>query len=125
MACTQRTRIPRAYRVCPCIGNCHLLRSPRCTLGWTRQKTLDHLAAHTTLSIHEITTETDRYIARPGRALGYKMRELKIREPRALAEAELGDAFDIRAFHDAVLPNGPVTLPLLDTVTRRWIDTRR
>lgn len=94
-------------------------------LGWTRQATLDYLSAHTALSIHEITTETDRYIAWPGQALGYKMGELKIRELRALAEAELGDRFDIRAFHDAVLLNGPVTLPVLDTVIRRWIETQR
>ncbi len=94
-------------------------------LGWTRQQTLDYLAANTALSIHEITTETDRYIAWPGQALGYKMGELKIRELRALAETELGDAFDIRAFHDAVLLNGPVTLPVLDTVIRRWIADQR
>ena len=94
-------------------------------LGWTRQQTLDYLAANTALSIHEITTETDRYIAWPGQALGYKMGELKIRELRALAETELGDAFDIRAFHDAMLLNGPVTLPVLDTVIRRWIETQR
>ncbi len=94
-------------------------------LGWTRQQTLDYLAANTALSIHEITTETDRYIAWPGQALGYKMGELKIREMRALAEAELGDAFDVRAFHDAVLLNGPVTLPVLDTVIRRWIEAQR
>jgi len=94
-------------------------------LGWTRQQTLDYLTEHTALSIHEITTETDRYIAWPGQALGYKMGELKIRELRALAETELGEAFDIRAFHDAVLRNGPVTLPVLDTVIRRWIADQR
>ena len=94
-------------------------------LGWTRQRTLDYLAANTALSIHEITTETDRYIAWPGQALGYKMGELKIRELRALAEEELGDGFDVRAFHDEVLLNGPVTLPVLDTVIRRWIETQR
>ena len=90
-------------------------------LGWTRQQTLDYLAANTALSIHEITTETDRYIAWPGQALGYKMGELKIRELRAFAEAELGERFDIRDFHDAVLLNGPVTLPVLDRVIRAWV----
>lgn len=93
-------------------------------LGWTRQQTLDYLAANTALSIHEITTETDRYIAWPGQALGYKMGELKIRELRELAETELGEDFDIRDFHDRVLLSGPVTLPVLDDLIRRWIAER-
>ena len=53
------------------------------------------------------------------------MGELKIREMRALAEERLGDAFDIREFHDAVLLNGPVTLPVLDRVIRNWIERER
>ena len=93
-------------------------------LGWTRQRTLDYLAANTALSIHEITTETDRYIAWPGQALGYKMGELKIRELRELAEMELGEDFDVRDFHDRVLLSGPVTLPVLDDLIRRWIAER-
>lgn len=93
-------------------------------LGWTRQQTLDYLAANTALSLHEITTETDRYIAWPGQALGYKMGELKIRELRELAETELGEAFDVRDFHDRVLLSGPVTLPVLDDLIRRWIAER-
>ena len=94
-------------------------------LGWSRQQTLDYLAGNTALSIHEITTETDRYIAWPGQALGYKMGELKIRELRALAETELGGDFDIREFHDQILSNGPVTLPILDRLIRTWIAERR
>lgn len=93
-------------------------------LGWTRQQTLDYLAANTALSLHEITTETDRYIAWPGQALGYKMGELKIRELRELAESELGEDFDVRDFHDRVLLSGPVTLPVLDDLIRRWLRER-
>lgn len=93
-------------------------------LGWTRQQTLDYLAAHTALSLHEITTETDRYIAWPGQALGYKMGELKIRELRELAESELGEDFEVRDFHDRVLLSGPVTLPVLDDLIRRWLRGR-
>jgi uncharacterized protein (DUF885 family) len=83
--------------------------------GWTRQQAVDYLASHTALSLHEVGTEIDRYISWPGQALGYKMGELKIRELRARAEKELGPRFDIRAFHDAVLRNGPVPLPVLET----------
>jgi uncharacterized protein (DUF885 family) len=82
--------------------------------GWSRQQALDYLAANTALSTHEIRTEVDRYIAWPGQALAYKIGELKILELRRRAEASLGTRFDIRAFHDAVLENGGVTLPVLE-----------
>ena len=91
--------------------------------GWTRQRVIDYLAARTALSIHEITTETDRYIAWPGQALGYKMGELKIRELRGRAEEALGKAFDVREFHDVVLLNGPVPLPVLDDIVSDWIES--
>ncbi|REK04522.1 MAG: DUF885 domain-containing protein [Acidobacteria bacterium] len=82
--------------------------------GWTRQQTLDYLAENTALPLHEIETETDRYISWPGQALAYKMGEIKIRELRTRAEQALGDRFDIRAFHDAVLAGGSVPLPVLE-----------
>jgi uncharacterized protein (DUF885 family) len=82
--------------------------------GWTRDQALRYLAENTALSMHEVTTETDRYIGWPGQALAYKMGELKIRELRKRAEATLGPRFDLRAFHDAVLENGSVPLPVLE-----------
>ncbi len=82
--------------------------------GWSRQQALDYLAANTALSLHEVRTEVDRYIAWPGQALAYKMGELKILELRARATRELGPRFDLRAFHDAVLGNGGVPLPVLE-----------
>jgi len=89
--------------------------------GWTRQQAIDYLAANTALSMHEITTEVDRYIAWPGQALAYKWGEMKIWELRRRAEAALGDRFDIRAFHDAILANGGVTLALLDAQIDAYI----
>ena len=91
------------------------------TKGWQRQQVIDYLSNNTALSIHECTTETDRYIAWPGQALAYKMGELKIKELRKLAESELGDKFDKRAFHDKVLENGSLPLMILDDVIRDWI----
>ncbi len=83
------------------------------SMDWSRQRALDYLSANTALSTHEIRTEVDRYIAWPGQALAYKMGELRIVTLRARAQRALGDRFDIRAFHDAVLANGGVTLPVL------------
>ncbi|MEQ8763349.1 MAG: DUF885 domain-containing protein [Planctomycetota bacterium] len=90
-------------------------------LGWSRQQAIDFMAANTALSIHNITTEVDRYIAWPGQALAYKMGELKIRELRQRAESELGEAFDLRGFHDAVLGSGAVPLTVLEQIVDSWI----
>ena len=81
--------------------------------GWSRQKALDYMKSNTALSEHEIRTEIDRYIAWPGQALAYKTGELEIKALRARAARELGPRFDLRAFHDAVLGQGGVTLPVL------------
>jgi uncharacterized protein (DUF885 family) len=82
--------------------------------GWSRDQALEYLAGNTALSLHEVTTETDRYIGWPGQALAYKMGELKIRELRKRAETALGTRFDLRLFHDAVLRNGSVPLSVLE-----------
>jgi uncharacterized protein (DUF885 family) len=89
--------------------------------GWTRQQAIDYLAEHTALSVHECTTETDRYISWPGQALSYKTGELKIRELRRRAEQALGAKFDVRRFHDAVLGNGSVPLTVLEQVIDEFI----
>jgi len=90
--------------------------------GWTRQQAIDYMAANSAMSMHEIRSEIDRYIGWPGQALAYKTGELKIRELRALAEERLGERFDVRAFHDAVLENGAVPLTTLETLIHEWIE---
>ncbi|MEQ1492828.1 MAG: DUF885 domain-containing protein, partial [Terricaulis sp.] len=95
------------------------------SMGWSRQRALDYLSENTALSTHEIRTEVDRYIGWPGQALAYKMGELKIVELRHRAEAALGDRFDIRAFHDVVLGNGGVTLPVLERQVDEYIAATR
>ncbi|WP_242202862.1 DUF885 domain-containing protein [Aestuariivivens insulae] len=89
--------------------------------GWTREQVVNYMASNTALSLHEINTETDRYISWPGQALSYKMGELKIRELRQLAEAELGSKFDIRAFHEIILEQGTVTLSILENRIKTYI----
>src|SRR5690606_33433110 len=78
--------------------------------GWTREQALNYLAGNTALSMHEVTTEIDRYIGWPGQALSYKIGEIKIKALRKKAEEALGDQFKIGAFHQAILQNGSVPL---------------
>nr|WP_245778915.1 DUF885 family protein [Dokdonella immobilis] len=93
--------------------------------GWSRDKALAYLRDHTALSEHEVTTEVDRYISWPGQALSYKLGEIRILALRAEAERELGADFDIRAFHDAVLAQGSVPLPVLDEQIHQFIAERK
>ena len=89
--------------------------------GWTRDQSIAFLRDNTALSEHEITTETDRYINTPGQALSYYIGEMTIWKARHKAEAALGDKFDIRQFHDAVLQLGSVPLPVLEARIDRFI----
>ncbi len=92
--------------------------------GWTRQQAIDYLASHTALSLHECTTEIDRYISWPGQALAYKMGELTLRSLRHRAEDALGDRFDVREFHDRILEGGTVTMPILERRIDAYIQSR-
>jgi uncharacterized protein (DUF885 family) len=90
--------------------------------GWGREQAIDFMAANSALTLHNITAEVDRYISWPGQALGYKIGELKIRELRARAEERLGDAFDLREFHEVVLRDGPLPLSILEDSIDLWLD---
>jgi uncharacterized protein (DUF885 family) len=89
--------------------------------GWSRQQAIDFMLENTGLSRNNIEREVDRYITWPGQALAYKIGELKIRELRERAEEELGEDFDLRLFHDAVLANGAVPLDVLEEEIERFI----
>jgi uncharacterized protein (DUF885 family) len=89
--------------------------------GWSRQQAVDFMLANTALSAATIDGEIDRYITWPAQALSYKIGELKIRELRARAEAELGSAFDIRRFHDMVVGNGSLPIAVLEDMVANWI----
>ncbi|UGQ29957.1 DUF885 domain-containing protein [Acinetobacter calcoaceticus] len=88
---------------------------------WTRQQMIDFMREHSALDEPDIQAETDRYIAIPAQALAYKMGQLKILELRELAKHELGDRFDIKAFHDMILNAGTLPLNLLEERIKRWI----
>lgn len=83
------------------------------------------MASNTALSLHNVTTEIDRYITWPAQALSYKIGELTIKRLRAQAEQALGDNFDIRAFHDAVLANGSVPMSILEQQINDFIQQQQ
>lgn len=91
-------------------------------MGWTRKQAQDYLADNTALSIHEITTEVDRYISWPAQALSYKLGEYTIWQLRHEAESRLGTDFDLRDFHDFILALGSVPLAILKDEVGRWIN---
>jgi uncharacterized protein (DUF885 family) len=93
--------------------------------GWTRQQAIDYMTQNTALSQREIANEVDRYISWPAQALSYELGYLKILQLRHDAEQALGERFDLRAFHDAVLELGSVPLPVLETHIRQWIKARQ
>jgi uncharacterized protein (DUF885 family) len=102
---------------------CRLVVDPGLhVMGWTREQAIKFMADHTALSLHECTTEIDRYIGWPGQAVSYKIGELKIRELRQRAEQALGGRFDLRAFHDLVLSQGAVPLFVLEEMVLEWVD---
>ena len=94
-------------------------------MGWSRQKVINYLSNNTALPIHECITETDRYIAWPGQALAYKIGELKIKELRNYATTNLGDQFDLREFHDAILWDGELPLDLLEENIKNWVSEKK
>jgi uncharacterized protein (DUF885 family) len=91
------------------------------SMGWTRQQAIDFFRENTSKTDQDITVEVDRYIVWPGQALAYKIGQMKIRELRTRAEKELGNRFDVRKFHDAVLEQGDVPLDLLETHVDAWM----
>jgi uncharacterized protein (DUF885 family) len=92
---------------------------------WTRQQVVDYFHEHSTLDETNIQSETDRYIAWPAQALGYKMGQLKILELRDRAKTALGAKFDIKAFHDVVLDSGALPLDVLEKQVDAWIAAQK
>ena len=92
---------------------------------WSRQQMVDFFRQHTAMDEPNIETEVDRYIAWPAQALAYKLGQMKIIELRERARQQLGDRFDLRAFHDALLGDGPLPLDVLEANMNRWIEAQK
>ena len=91
-------------------------------MGWSRDKAVEFFRDNSPIEEINANIETDRYIAWPGQACSYKMGQLKIEELRRKAETELGEKFDIRYFHDEVLRDGGITLPILENKIENFIN---
>ena len=89
--------------------------------GWTEEQAITYMMEHSSEPEESVRAEVRRYIVWPGQATSYKIGMLKIQDLRARAEAELGDQFDIRAFHDVVLTGGPMPLTMLEKRVEQWI----
>jgi uncharacterized protein (DUF885 family) len=94
-------------------------------LGWSRQQAIDYMVANSPMAVGHVTAEIDRYAVTPGQALAYMIGRLEIQRMRREAEDALGDRFSIQGFHDAVLGNGLMPLPVLDRVVRDWVEGQR
>jgi uncharacterized protein (DUF885 family) len=88
---------------------------------WTRQQVVDYFHAHSTIDEVSVQSETDRYMAWPAQALGYKIGQLEILKLRQYAKDQLGDKFDIRGFHDEVLSGGAIPMDVLSTRIHEWV----
>jgi uncharacterized protein (DUF885 family) len=90
-------------------------------MGWTRQQAVDYLRAWSAIDEPSIQVEVDRYIGMPGQALAYKAGQREIFRLREKAESQLGDRFELKAFHDVCLASGNVTLPILAELVESWL----
>ena len=92
---------------------------------WSREEAIDYMIAKTGMTSEEVTREIERYVVWPGQATSYKTGQLAMLKIRANAEAELGDKFDLREFHEAVLENGAMPLDLLEDTVDDWIEEQK
>jgi uncharacterized protein (DUF885 family) len=93
--------------------------------GWSREQAIKYMLDNSSMAESDVVAEVERYIVWPGQALGYKLGQLRITELRAKAQAELGDAFDVREFHSQVLRDGALPMDVLTAKIDRWIEAKR
>jgi uncharacterized protein (DUF885 family) len=89
---------------------------------WTRQQVVDFFHEHSAQDEPNVQSETDRYIAWPGQALGYKIGQLQILKLRQYSKDQLGDKFSIRDFHDQIIDAGALPMDVLETRIHTWVE---
>lgn len=93
--------------------------------GWTEQQAIDYFRANSSIPEAAIQSEVRRYLVNPGQATAYKVGMIRIQQLRRQAEEALGEGFDIRGFHDAVLGGGAMPLDLLEKRVQHWVDAEK
>jgi len=93
--------------------------------GWTEAEAIQYFSENSSIAPGAIQAEVRRYMVMPGQATGYKIGMIKIQELRKMAEAELGDKFDLKGFHDTVLGGGALPLDLLEKVVKQWVEEEK
>jgi uncharacterized protein (DUF885 family) len=95
------------------------------TKGWSRQQAIDYMLANSSMAESDVVSEVERYIARPGQALGYKIGQLEISRLRREAEAALGARFDVKGFHRLVLTSGQLPMGVLRASVEEWVQSEK
>lgn len=93
--------------------------------GWTRQQGIDYMLANSSMAKSDVIAEVERYIAWPGQALSYKLGEFKIKQLRDYGHHQLGEQFDIKAFHTQILIDGALPMPILEQKIKRWVKSQQ
>ncbi|MBQ4833373.1 DUF885 domain-containing protein [Pseudoalteromonas sp. MMG010] len=93
--------------------------------GWTRQQGIDYMLANSSMAKSDVIAEVERYIAWPGQALSYKLGQFKIQQLRDYAKEQLGEHFDIKAFHSQILIDGAMPMPILERKIKRWVAAQK
>jgi uncharacterized protein (DUF885 family) len=83
------------------------------------------MLANSSMAKSDVVAEVERYIAWPGQALSYKLGEFKIKELRDYCKKELGNRFDIKAFHTQILIDGALPMPILEKKIKRWVQSQQ
>ena len=89
--------------------------------GWSREQAIRYMLDNSTMTESDVTSEVERYMIMPGQALAYKTGQLKLQSLREYAEKSLGERFDIKVFHNLVLLDGPLPMPLLERKIKDWV----
>jgi uncharacterized protein (DUF885 family) len=91
---------------------------------WSEEQSVEYFLENSAIPEGAVRSEVERYITGPGQATAYKIGMLNFQQARANAESALGDAFDIREFHDVVLGAGAVPMPMMHARVERWINEK-
>ncbi|ABZ77271.1 protein of unknown function DUF885 [Shewanella halifaxensis HAW-EB4] len=93
--------------------------------GWTREQAIQYMKDNSPMAESDIIAEVERYMAIPGQALSYKVGQLKILSLRAQAEKELGEQFDLKAYHDQILTSGSLPMEVMELKVNDWIAAQK